>query len=351
MANKICKGCGAHLQTTNKDQIGYTPKADSDYCQRCFRLMHYDDLTVSMKQGIDPDVVMKRISDSNALILWIVDLFDFEAGIIPGLNRQLIGKDIILVATKRDILPETLSEEKIARFVFGRLKEMGISIKTLILTSKLERMGVEEVKEAVSLYRKGRDVIVMGKANSGKSTLLNNLLGNNTLTMSRYPGTTLDFNEIEIDGVKYIDTPGIEISHSILMEVDEDNLKEILPARTLKPLVYQVNKDQSFAIGGLARVDLLGCDHASCVFYISDSLKIHRGKVSGADALWDKHYGTLFTPIPHERTFKKYSIHKEMDKMDIMIDGLGWVCVHGQMKTVEVYVPENVNVTFRKAML
>ena len=40
-----------------------------------------------------------------------------------------------------------------------------------------------------------------------------------------------------------------------------------------------------------------------------------------------------------------------MDKMDIVIDGLGWVCVHGTMRNVDVYVPENVNVTFRKAML
>lgn len=347
----ICKGCGIHLQTSDVNAPGYTPKKDSDYCQRCFRLMHYDDLTVSMRKGIDPDSVLSRIKDSNALILWVVDLFDFEAGMIPGLNRLLLEKDIILVCTKRDILPDTLSEEKIARFVFSRLKEQGIRIQTLILTSKVEGMGVEEVKDAVHMYRKGRDVIVMGKANSGKSTLLNNLIGENTLTMSRYPGTTLDFNEIMIDGIKYIDTPGIEISKSLLMEVKEEDLKQILPARTLKPQVYQLRGDQSFAVGGLVRLDLLGCDHASCVFYISDALKIHRGKVSGAEALWKKHYGTLFKPVPNENKFRKYSIHKTMDKMDIVVDGLGWACVHGQMSTVNVYVPENVNVTFRKAML
>lgn len=348
---KTCKGCGAPLQSVDPKAVGYTPKENSTYCQRCFRLMHYDDLVVSMRKGIDPDVVMNRIAQMDALILWVVDLFDFEAGIIPGLNRKLIGKDIIMVCTKRDILPETLSEEKIARFVFSRLKEQGISIRTLILSSKLERMGVEEVKDAVALYRKGRPVIVMGKANSGKSTLLNNLLGSNTLTMSRYPGTTLEFNELEIDGIPYIDTPGIEIANSVLMEVKEDTLKQILPARTLKPQVFQLRGDQSFAIGGLARIDLLGCDHASCVFYISDGLKIHRGKVSGADALWKKHYGTLFVPVANDAKMKKYSIRKEMDKMDIVIDGLGWACVHGQMSSVTVYVPENVNVTFRKAML
>ena len=100
-----------------------------------------------------------------------------------------------------------------------------------------------------------------------------------------------------------------------------------------------------------ARLDLMKCDHASCVFYMSDSLKIHRGKVSGADALRQKHYGTLFQPVPVINQFKKYTIRKEMDKMDIVIDGLGWACVHGQTSTITVYVPENVNVTFRKAML
>lgn len=348
---KKCKGCGVLLQNQDPKLPGYTPKENSEYCQRCFRLMHYDDLLVSMRKGIDPDEVMKRIASLDALIVWVVDLFDFEAGMIPGLNRLLIGKDIIMVCTKRDILPETLSEEKIARFVFSRLKEMGIQIKTLVLSSKVERMGVEEVKDAIHLYRKNREVVVMGKANSGKSTLLNNLAGENTLTMSRYPGTTLDFNTLTIDGIPYIDTPGIEISNSMLMEVEEEQLKEILPSRTLKPLVYQLRFDQSFAIGALARIDLKGCDHASCVFYMSDNLHIHRCKMSGADALWKKHFRTLLTPTPLTKKFKKYAIHKDMDKMDIVIDGLGWACVHGQMSTITVYVPEGVNVTFRKAMM
>ena len=346
-----CKGCGVKLQYDDPNAIGYTPKKDSEYCQRCFRLMHYDDLTVSMRKGVDPDEVLEKISEMDGLVLWVVDLFDFEAGIIPGLNRLLVGKDIIMAAAKRDILPDTLSEEKIARFVFGRLKEMGISIKSLILTSKLYRMGVDEIKEAVDLYAKGRDVIVVGKANSGKSTLLNNLAGNKQLTASRYPGTTLGFTKIEIDGHTYVDTPGIEISKSLLMEVNEDDLKNILPYKTLKPLVYQLRGNQSFAIGGLARIDLSGCDHASCVFYLSDKLMIHRSKVENADVLWDKHYGTLFKPVPLEKNFVKHSIHKSMDKMDIVIDGLGWASVSGQMNTVTVYAPKNVNVTFRKAML
>lgn len=346
-----CKGCGVILQSTDPHLPGYTPKEGSEYCQRCFRLMHYDDLTVSMKTGIDPDSVIRRIAELDAVVLWVVDLFDFEAGMIPGLNRKLPGKDILMVAAKRDILPETLSHEKTARFVFSRLRELGIEIKGLILSGKLQQMGADEVKEAVRMTAKGRPVVVMGRANAGKSTLLNNLMNENVLAASRYPGTTLDFNELNIDGQTYIDTPGLEIEHSLLMEVKEEDLKDILPASTIKPQVYQLRGDQSFAVGGLIRLDLTGCDKASCVFYISNRLPIHRGKLSAADDLWQKHYGTLFRPVAEEKEFRTFTVHKEMDKMDVVIDGLGWMCVHGQMKTVTVHAPKGVNVTFRKAML
>lgn len=346
-----CPGCGAVLQYEYPELPGYAPKKDSVYCRRCFRLSHYDDLTVSMKKGIDPDQIMGRIEKTDALIVWVVDLFDFEACLLPGISRRLQGKDIILCASKRDILPETLSEEKIASFVFSRLKEEGISVRGLVITSSRIEQSREEVMNAVNMLYKGRPVIMIGRANAGKSTLLNHLMSSSTLTMSRYPGTTLDFNELTIDGITFIDTPGIEISGSYLMEVDEEDLKTIIPDRTLKPLVYQLRGNQSFALGGLARLDLFGCDHASCVFYCSSRLKIHRSKAEAADALWQKHRGELFVPVTSDERFIKHSVHKTMDKMDIVFDGLGWASVRGQITSVSAYAPKNVNVTFRKALL
>lgn len=347
----VCKGCGAVLQNNDPKAVGYTPKDGSEYCQRCFRLMHYDDLTVSMRTGIDPDAIISEISGMNALVLWVVDLFDFEAGMIPGLSRKLPGKDIVMVCAKRDILPATLNHEKIARFVFARLKELNIQVKGLVLTSKLRSEGIEEVREAIRMLGHGRPVVVIGRANSGKSTLLNHLLGSDILTSSRYPGTTLEMNRIEQDGVVYVDTPGIEIENSLLMDVREDDLKTILPSRTIKPQIFQISGDQSFAVGGLARLDLNECDHASCVWYLSDKISVHRSKVQAADELWRKHYGEMFIPIPLEENFRTSTIRKNMSKMDIVIDGLGWASVSGQISTISVRAPKSVNVTFRKAML
>ena len=347
----ICKGCGAVLQSSDPRKAGYTPKEGSEYCQRCFRLIHYDDPVLALDTGIDQDSVLQRIAEMDCMILWVADLFDFEAGLIPGLNRLVGDKEIVLCANKRDILPQTLNHEKTARFVFARLKEAGIRISGLVLTSREDPECADEVLNACRLSCQGKPIAVMGRANSGKSTLINHLMKKKVLTESRYPGTTLDFNTMEIEGLTFIDTPGIEVLGSILTRISEADYKTVIPTGRIKPQIYQVRGDQSFALGGLARIDVLGCDSASCVFYVSGRLKIHRSKVSGADALWEKHYGELLKPVAKSRETVIYSDRKEYEKMDVVIDGLGWVCLSGQIRSVRVEVPHGVSVTFRKAMV
>ena len=58
-----CKGCGIKLQYDDRDKVGYSPKENAQYCQRCFRIKHYDDLMYSMKTGIKPDEVLKKINE------------------------------------------------------------------------------------------------------------------------------------------------------------------------------------------------------------------------------------------------------------------------------------------------
>ena len=101
----ICKGCGAVLQNEYPDQAGYTPRLDAEYCRRCFRLIHYDDLTVSMRTGIDSDAVLKEAENTPGAVLWVVDLFDFEAGMIPGLSAHM--PELILYSDRNGYDVET----------------------------------------------------------------------------------------------------------------------------------------------------------------------------------------------------------------------------------------------------
>ena len=357
---RYCKGCGAALQSENKEAIGYTPKEDAQFCQRCFRIRHYDDVMISMQRGIDPNKVLQKIAQQDALILWVVDLFDFEANLLPGITRHLPNKDIILVATKRDLLPHTLSDEKLAQFVMRRLKEEGIRVEGIVFCGNLVKgandplnHSVDEVKHAIELYRNERDVIVMGMANAGKSTLLNALCEHSDLTTSAHPGTTLDFVEIQMEGYKIFDTPGLTRNDSLLTHVPDALLKTIIPFRTLKPRVFQLYENQSYALGGMVRLDVMVRGEATVVAYFSEQLKIHRGKQAKADALWEKHLGELLAPsLDHDfHQMKRFDCVKKEAKMDVVIHGLGWFCISGDIQEVHVFVNADINVTFRKAMI
>lgn len=346
-----CKGCGVELQYERANEIGYTPKKDGEFCQRCFRLTHYDDYMFSMKTGIDSQNVFNRIAHMDALVLWVVDCFDFEAGMIEGLNRHLPNKDIILVVTKRDLLPPTLGMEKLSKFIFSRLKEYNIYVQGLVVVGKGFSNNESELKKAIEKYRNGRDVVVMGKANAGKSTLLNELLHNGQLTASKYPGTTLDFNACRVDEYTMYDTPGIEVKKSMLVEVAEEDLATIMLTKAPKAKVFQCRDDQSFHLGGLVRLDFYGCEKASIVFYMSNQLSIHRGKAENAADMFERHKGKDFLPVPLVDSYTKSVTRQLYEKMDIVIDGLGWVCVSGSVKSISVTYPKNVNITYRKAIL
>lgn len=361
--SKRCSGCGVTLQNTNKDEVGYTPKLDGEYCMRCFRIRHYDDVVISMKQGVDSKDVLAKIEALDALVLWVVDLFDFEANLLEGLNRHLANKDIIMVATKRDLLPITLSNTKLEHFIRRRLKANDLFVKDIIVTGNLVKNAKEEfngsvdaVLQTIDYYRDGRDVVVMGMANAGKSTLLNALLQEDQrLTTSRHPGTTLDMVEISFEGYILYDTPGITRFDSLLTYVDDTLLKAVIPSKHLKQRGYQLRKNQTLSIAGFARFDLIGCDNCSAVAYFSERLNIHRSKQEQADDLWTKHLGDELLSPSLDTEFKEmkmYEFHiRDHKKHDIVIHGLGWLCIDEFVDTIRVYVNKDINVTFREAMI
>lgn len=358
--SKRCKGCGVMLQQSHKDQIGYTPKEDADYCQRCFRIRHYDDVTISMKTGIDPHQVLQQIAKWDAMVLWVVDLFDFESNMIPGIQRHLSGKPLIMVGTKRDLLPDTLSDEKLSRFILERCRDLGIPIDGLVICGDLVKNAraphndsIAEVKKAIALYRGHRDVAVMGMANAGKSTLLNALLERDELTTSRYPGTTLEAVKTDMGDYMLYDTPGLTRDDSCLTVATDSILKQLIPDRRLKARNYQLYEDQSLAVGGVARLDLIGGTKVSCVGYFAAALNLHRGKQEKADALWENHWGKLLSPTLTQRKLpmRKYTHLGTGEKLDVVIHGLGWFCISGDVKVIHIYVPQGVGVTFRKAMI
>ncbi len=359
--SEFCKGCGIRLQNQDPNALGYVPSLEADYCQRCYRLRHYGDVTINMQQGIATGNTIEKVNHLDGVVFWTVDLFNLESNLVSRLNRRLPDKDIILVATKRDLLPATMSEKKIKAYLESRLKEEDIHVKDIIVAGYMTKDGekaqdvVEQIEWAADHYAPNQNVIFMGMANSGKSTLVNKLLGSKELTISRNPGTTLDIIERPWHHRKLFDTPGLENDKSVLAWLQGADLKQVIPTKPLKPYICQIYEDQSFAVGGLARMDVVCKGKASIVGYFSLSLPIHRGKLADADRLWKEHLGEMLSPALDESldTMKTWHAPKlrPNQKMDVVIQGLGWFSVSGDIQSISVKAPKGIQVTFRKAMI
>ena len=368
MEDILCIGCGAPIQTKYKDRLGYTPQSALEkgmetgelYCQRCFRLRHYNEITDVQLTDDDFLRLLHEVGDSNALVVNVVDIFDFNGSVIPGLPRFVAGNDVLLVGNKKDILPKSVKTSKVTQWLTERAHEEGLCPVDVVLTSAQNQQAIKELIEKIEHYRKGRDVYVVGVTNVGKSTLINAIIQEITgdkevITTSRFPGTTLDKIEIPLaDGSHIYDTPGIIHRHQMAHYLSAKNLKYISPKKEIKPKTYQLNPEQTLFLGGLGRFDFVSGDKQGFTAYFDNELKLHRTKLAGAGEFYEKHVGSLLTPPSKKEVsdFPQLVKHelKIEAKTDVVFSGLGWIRVTGPAK-IAAWAPDGVAVVIRKAII
>ncbi|WP_373774251.1 ribosome biogenesis GTPase YqeH, partial [Streptococcus ferus] len=269
-----CIGCGAQIQTQDKAAAGYTPQSALDkgletgevYCQRCFRLRHYNEITDVHMSDDDFLKLLHEVGDSQALVVNVVDIFDFNGSVIPGLSRFVAGNDVLMVGNKSDILPKSVKAGKVTQWLTERAHEEGLRPVDVILTSAQQKQAIKELMTKIETLRQGRDVYVVGVTNVGKSTLINAIIQEITgskdlITTSRFPGTTLDKIEVPLDDGSYLfDTPGIIHRHQMAHYLSDKDLKYVSPKKEIKPKTYQLNPEQTLFLAGLARFDYVSGD-------------------------------------------------------------------------------------------
>ena len=371
--NKIyCIGCGAEIQSENQNKQGYLPKSvveksieeNNLVCKRCFRLRNYNEVSDVELGAEDFYKLIKTLSKKDGLIVKVVDIFDFSGSWIEDVI-DIVGnnKDIVLVANKLDLLPKSVKQNKIKQWLFKMLKAKGIKVKDILLISAIKNHGIEEAAARIDELRNGKDVYIIGATNVGKSTFINKLIelttgDKNVITTSHFPGTTLGMIEIPLDRATSIyDTPGIILDYDIAHYLDAKSLKLVMPKKEIKARVFQLNAEQSLFFGGMARVDFIKGERQSFTLYASNLVDIHRTKLSNADALFEKHLGTLLKP-PFEDNISifKNQVKKNFKiddrKIDIVISGLGWITVNSDSGCeIDIYVPEEIEVFVRESII
>ncbi|MEI7026863.1 ribosome biogenesis GTPase YqeH [Paenibacillus sp. y28] len=365
---KQCAGCGVKLQTERQKEPGYTPAAALSrtpvVCQRCFRIKHYNEAIGTTLNQDDFLKIVGGIAAEEALVVNIVDLFDFEGSLIGGLHRFVGNNPVILVVNKVDLVPKSINPNRIINWVQRQAKENGLQTVDIVLCSAKKNIGFERVIESIQRHRAGRNVVVVGATNVGKSTLINRLIRDYSdldaeLTTSPYPGTTLDVVRIPLDdGKAIIDTPGLVYTHRLTELVEKKDLGVIMPDKEIKPMVYQLNSGQTLFFGGLARMDFVRGEHQSFTCYVANSLGIHRTKLERADELYANHQGEMLSPPDKEGLEKLPPLSKQAVRIprggqqDVLISGIGWIKVNSDAGCeLNIYVPKGVKVAIRPSLI
>ena len=333
---KYCIGCGVKLQDSNMLFEGYTPDLSNDICSRCFKLRNYGEYQVSTKSNEEYIEILKSVNETKDLVLYVVDLLNIEENIKE--IREYIKNRIILVLTKRDILPLSVNDDKLIEF----FKKSGLDYEDLIIISAKKNYNMDLLLLMIKKYKSSKNVYVVGKTNTGKSSLINKMVSNYSeneedyeLTISPLPSTTLNKVSIKLtDDLTLVDTPGLVDRKSIVNYVDVDMIKKINAKKEIKPVTLQLKEGQSALIDNIVRIDYVEGAKNSFTFYVSNDLEVIKKETSKLEEEKDL-------------TMKTVDVFYYQD---LVINGLGFIKIRDKAK-INVYIESNVEIFTRDSLI
>ncbi|XP_048499982.1 GTP-binding protein BRASSINAZOLE INSENSITIVE PALE GREEN 2, chloroplastic isoform X2 [Beta vulgaris subsp. vulgaris] len=305
-------------------------------CARCHSLRHYGMVKDASVENLLPDfdfdhTVGRKLataSGGRSVVLLVVDAADFD-GSFPKRVAKLVSSTIdqnltawkegksgnvprmVLVLSKLDLLPSSLSPTRLEHWIRQRAREGGANKLTSVhMVSAVRDWGVKNlIEDVVRLVGSRGNVWAIGAQNAGKSTLINAIGKHVTgkvapITEAPVPGTTLGI--IRLDGIlpgkaKLLDTPGLLHPHHIATRLTRDEHKLVQINKEVKPRTYRIKVGHTIHIAGLARLDVeeLSVESIYVTVWASPFLPLHMGKTENAGKMITDHFGRQLQEFGH----------------------------------------------------
>jgi nitric-oxide synthase len=429
-----CYGCGAALQTGAPDGAGFVPAelfADRArhrhlhlvLCARCRALAQGEMVPgvadfAAAPPGAPPRRLLATpeqlraelagVRDRPALVVLLVDLLDASGSLLGRRVRDLVGRNpVVLVGTKADLLPAGTDLESVAEWLAAAAAFKKLSLAGVHLVSSRTCAGVPAAAAALRRERRGRDVVVLGAANVGKSAFVRALVREmadaggaqhdpaarahrgRLPVESAMPGTTLRPIPLRVfsAGGALLDTPGLHLHHRAPHLLTPEECGALHPRRRLRgfvaPAPHAVAGEggeslaasgapdaaaplASYWWGGVARIDVLSCPpDTRLVFYGPPALRVEAeaggaGAPGGGGAAAARFAAGSVAARGGLRLARRASVPAgpafAEAAADVAVSGLpGWVAVHargrrGAAVELAIWAPPGVEAHVRPSL-
>ena len=360
-----CYHCGAILQCENENEKGYiipeslhraTP-IQIIYCDRCFETMKAFNNS-ELEQKVDQEV-LKILDDAfatDALIIWVVDLFSFNGTLNSEIAKKVKKLNVIVVGNKRDLFPANVKEESLVEYLIETFNAYGIKPKSVRLLGAANKIDSKELIDSMNAARKGHDVYMIGNSTSGKTSIINRAMKGFENKTSRqiktitYPGTSVNVLEIPLSRSSFFyELPGISQTTSATGKLEKDVVRQIVPKKAVKVVTRSMSAGDALMVGSLAAFEVIKGKATNYRFYSAEGVETRKVQSKKLDDYINENNIRRFARPVSERlvSFLDYDMFEyamENDKKwhDIAIEGLGWLSFIAQGQMIRVRLPKGV---------
>lgn len=358
-----CMKCGIVLQSDDKNKIGYiTPEYLEEagpstllYCNNCYNKLQALNAG-SLDMAVD-HAISKILDDAvatDALIIWVVDLFTFSGTLNPDIVRKIKKLNVIVLGTKSDLFPKSVNVQYLENFIRGSFLDAGIKPVGVYTIGGYDQEKIEYLSKQLNILRAGHDVYMIGNLLSGKTTLINSFLkfyenkSRWEIKTITYPGTNVKVMEVPLTNSSFFyELPDLSLSTSVLSKVEKPIQKLLLPLKSIKVENKTLSAGEGVSFGSIACVILHKGKPTNFKIYSAPKVENKRLKeekiIKLLNSITINHH--FAKPISKNLTnvndfdIFEYKMDKDDKYHDISIEGLGWVTLKGKGQIIRVALP------------
>lgn len=349
-SNLKCLYCNQTL-TDEIDKVGFTKNVNPDkpVCQRCFRLLNYNELTNTEDISKLIDEQLKKIDFSmNLFIANVLDITNLDNSIYYDLVQY--QEKVIFFVNKIDYLPLSCNWDNVLEFVNRKLINAGFINPKIFLVSINNKSSIKRLYKYLSANYQFKKILFLGKTNIGKSSLINALCNLDgfepKLLISSYTNTTINLKQFKLKKFTIIDSPGVIDESNICNYLEPKDIKKIILHKQIRPRNYFLNIDQTIMIEKIAFLSYCAGKKTNFTFYCSNEIKLNRIKTINLDKnLSNKNDSIKYIEYKNVDEWIEYEFNlDETKKYNLSIVGFGLISINFGAQLVKIKVRKNIGV-------